>query len=454
MSEERQSNFLVRTYRRYIGPGTPGEAIGYWVFIIGAILGVIGIVVFLYSTTIDLNGGEPFDEREIAVVLSSIGLMMLLLGVVIRLPSNRRVTLVALLGAVITLAATVAFIWAYPSNWNVPTDDFSSEIIAIYSVGIGLIVLSAIILPALLKTPEDVFEDLAPAKVDSKGTFELFRDRADDWRWRLRHSNGNIIASSGEGYSSKQNARKGMESVRKNVPGAPVIEVNRPEDASQATFQLYEDQAGEWRWRLRHDNGRIIADSGEGYNERSGASDAIARVREYAASAHLLQLENGAFDLYSRDGQWHWRLLNPRGRALAESPHGYDSRADAVTAVEELRLAESVTAEVTPSGDGYTWQLVRDGAPLAAGTRTYSNERNANDAISRAQALVEGADILTLNVGAFDLYKDKADEWRWRLLASNGRIIADSGEGYSARAKARQGVTSVQRNAPDAPVQS
>lgn len=28
-------------------------------------------------------------------------------------------------------------------------------------------------------------------------------------------------------------------------------------------------------------------------------------------------------------------------------------------------------------------------------------------------------------------YKDHNDEWRWRLKASNGRIIADSGEGYS-----------------------
>lgn len=28
-------------------------------------------------------------------------------------------------------------------------------------------------------------------------------------------------------------------------------------------------------------------------------------------------------------------------------------------------------------------------------------------------------------------YKDNKDEWRWRLKASNGRIIADSGEGYS-----------------------
>lgn len=30
----------------------------------------------------------------------------------------------------------------------------------------------------------------------------------------------------------------------------------------------------------------------------------------------------------------------------------------------------------------------------------------------------------------FDLYLDVNRQWRWRLVASNGRIIATSGEGY------------------------
>jgi len=30
----------------------------------------------------------------------------------------------------------------------------------------------------------------------------------------------------------------------------------------------------------------------------------------------------------------------------------------------------------------------------------------------------------------YQYYKDSKDEWRWRLVASNGRIVADSGEGY------------------------
>ena len=32
---------------------------------------------------------------------------------------------------------------------------------------------------------------------------------------------------------------------------------------------------------------------------------------------------------------------------------------------------------------------------------------------------------------AYYMYKDAGAYWRWRLKASNGRIIADSGEGYA-----------------------
>jgi len=45
-------------------------------------------------------------------------------------------------------------------------------------------------------------------------TFEIFQDRAGKWRWRLRHENGNIIADSGEGYSTKSKAKEGIEVVR------------------------------------------------------------------------------------------------------------------------------------------------------------------------------------------------------------------------------------------------
>lgn len=45
------------------------------------------------------------------------------------------------------------------------------------------------------------------------------------------------------------------------------------------TYIYYRDAAGEWRWRLKASNGRIIADSGEGYStERECIAD-IERVK-------------------------------------------------------------------------------------------------------------------------------------------------------------------------------
>lgn len=57
----------------------------------------------------------------------------------------------------------------------------------------------------------------------SLARFELYRDRGDQWRWRLVHRNGNIVATSGEGYSSDRAARRGMQSVIRNAPGAAVL---------------------------------------------------------------------------------------------------------------------------------------------------------------------------------------------------------------------------------------
>jgi uncharacterized protein len=53
--------------------------------------------------------------------------------------------------------------------------------------------------------------------------------------------------------------------------------------------------------------------------------------------------------------------------------------------------------------------------------------------------------------GKFELYKDKAGKFRFRLKASNGQIIA-VGEAYESKAAAKNGIESVKKNAPDADV--
>ncbi|MBQ9886729.1 MAG: YegP family protein [Lachnospiraceae bacterium] len=51
----------------------------------------------------------------------------------------------------------------------------------------------------------------------------------------------------------------------------------------------------------------------------------------------------------------------------------------------------------------------------------------------------------------FEVYLDKAGEYRFRLKARNGEIIAAS-EGYKALAGCMNGIDSVRRNAADSPI--
>ena len=52
----------------------------------------------------------------------------------------------------------------------------------------------------------------------------------------------------------------------------------------------------------------------------------------------------------------------------------------------------------------------------------------------------------------FEIYLDKAGEFRFRLKARNGQIVAVS-EGYKAKPSCLNGIESVKKNAPDAPVE-
>lgn len=58
------------------------------------------------------------------------------------------------------------------------------------------------------------------------GKFELYPDKAGNYRFRLKAGNGEVIAVS-EAYSSKSAASNGIESVRKNAGDAAVVEVDK-----------------------------------------------------------------------------------------------------------------------------------------------------------------------------------------------------------------------------------
>lgn len=55
--------------------------------------------------------------------------------------------------------------------------------------------------------------------------FELYQDAKGEYRWRLKSANGQVIATGGEGYTSKGGAQNGINAVKRNAAEATVEEV-------------------------------------------------------------------------------------------------------------------------------------------------------------------------------------------------------------------------------------
>ena len=58
--------------------------------------------------------------------------------------------------------------------------------------------------------------------VEKNPKFEVYTDKAGEFRFRLKARNGEIIAA-GEGYKAIKSCLNGIESIRKNAPEAPIV---------------------------------------------------------------------------------------------------------------------------------------------------------------------------------------------------------------------------------------
>ena len=63
----------------------------------------------------------------------------------------------------------------------------------------------------------------------SGAAFEVYQDKAGEYRWRLRTTNSQVIATSGAGYKEKRSCMDGIESVKKNAKDAEVKEIKEEE---------------------------------------------------------------------------------------------------------------------------------------------------------------------------------------------------------------------------------
>ena len=113
----------------------------------------------------------------------------------------------------------------------------------------------------------------------------VIKEVASGVKFDLKAGNGEVIATS-EVYTTEAACMNGIESVKKN---APVAEVEDQTVADYATvknpkFEVYQDNAGEFRFRLKATNGQVIA-TGEGYKAKASCLNGVESVKKNVVDA-------------------------------------------------------------------------------------------------------------------------------------------------------------------------
>lgn len=114
---------------------------------------------------------------------------------------------------------------------------------------------------------------------------------------------------------------------------------------------------------------------------------------------------------------------------------------------------------VKETATGIKFDLKAGNGEVIATSEVYTTEaaclKGIDSVKTNACAEVEDqtvAEVVELKHPKYELYTDKSGEYRFRLKARNGEIIAVS-EGYTAKAGALNGIESVKKNAPEAPIE-
>lgn len=104
------------------------------------------------------------------------------------------------------------------------------------------------------------------------GTFEIYKDKAGAFRFRLKAGNGETILSS-EGYSAKASAKNGIASVQKN-------------SKTKSRFEKTETKSGKHRFNLKARNHQVIGTS-QSYDSASSRDKGIEAVGRAAKGAKV-----------------------------------------------------------------------------------------------------------------------------------------------------------------------
>ena len=121
------------------------------------------------------------------------------------------------------------------------------------------------------------------------GKFVITTANNGEFTFNLKASNGEVVLTASETYTTQSACENGIASVKKNA-SAPIEDQTRDEKLGHPKYELYKDKAGEFRFRLKAANGQNVGRS-EGYKAKASARKGIASIAKNAPDAPIVVVE-------------------------------------------------------------------------------------------------------------------------------------------------------------------
>ncbi len=142
--------------------------------------------------------------------------------------------------------------------------------------------------------PTEMITEPIPVVAKVTGVFEVICDVAGRFRFHLKAANGQIIAVS-HSYGTKENALKGIASIKTNAPIAKTADLTTggpmPEHqagiAQDPVFEIQFNAPDRFRFHLKAANGQIIAVS-QSYLSKQSTENGIASMKTNAPMAKII----------------------------------------------------------------------------------------------------------------------------------------------------------------------
>lgn len=277
-----------------------------------------------------------------------------------------------------------------------------------------------------------------PAVTDGSGA-----ERTDEgWRWRLVTTERDVVAEGARSHPDTDAATTALDRIRDEAREADVVAFET------AAFRVYENDDGDWRWRLLDAGGPVLADSDGEHDSRNEAIEAMLTLKERAPDAEVVEIDAPAFELFvvedgddgENEGRWSWRLIDAAGRRVAEAPTTYANRADARAAVDRVRdqsdasvhTVERATFQPYAADGAWHWRFVRpSGETLAVSGAEYATRDELVARIDDVRETAAAARAYT--TGAVTVQVGGSETWRWRLLDRDREPILESTTAYASR---------------------